>query len=85
MADGGNMEEERVITTSFINQDVTENSLRPKNFEEYFGQVKVKSNLKVFIKAAKIREEPLDHVLLYGPPGLGKTSLAHIIKNNRPI
>jgi len=73
------MEEERVITTSFINQDVTENSLRPKNFDEYFGQNKVKSNLKVFIEAAKMREEPLDHVLLYGPPGLGKTTLANII------
>ncbi len=79
------MEEERVITTSFINQDVTENSLRPKNFDEYFGQNKVKSNLKVFIEAAKMREEPLDHVLLYGPPGLGKTTLANIIASEMNV
>ncbi len=85
MADGGIMEDDRVVTTSFINQDVTENSLRPKNFDEYFGQNKVKSNLKVFIKAAKMREEPLDHVLLYGPPGLGKTTLANIIASEMNV
>ena len=53
--------------------------LRPKTLDEYVGQLKIKKNLKVFIQAAKEREEPLDHVLLYGPPGLGKTTLAHII------
>lgn len=79
------MEEERVVTTGFMNQDVTENSLRPKNFDEYFGQEKVKSNLKVFIEAAKLREEPLDHVLLYGPPGLGKTTLANIIASEMNV
>ncbi len=73
------MDENRVVTAEFINQDVQENSLRPKTFEEYFGQEKVKKNLQVFIEAAKMRNEPLDHVLLYGPPGLGKTTLANII------
>ena len=56
-----------------------EDSLRPKTFDEFVGQEKVKSNLKVFIEAAKKRDEHLDHVLLYGPPGLGKTSLAYLI------
>lgn len=58
-----------------------ENSLRPKNMSEYVGQDKIVSNLSVYIRAAKKRGEPLDHVLLYGPPGLGKTTLAHIIAN----
>ncbi|MSN97025.1 Holliday junction branch migration DNA helicase RuvB [Campylobacter sp. FMV-PI01] len=54
-------------------------SLRPSNFDDYIGQEKIKQNLKVFIQAAKMRNEPLDHTLFYGPPGLGKTTLAHII------
>ncbi|MCL2382725.1 MAG: Holliday junction branch migration DNA helicase RuvB [Oscillospiraceae bacterium] len=58
-----------------------ENSLRPKVLDEYIGQVKVKDNMKIYIEAAKKREEPLDHVLLYGPPGLGKTTLSTIISN----
>ena len=53
--------------------------LRPQSLDEYIGQLKIKENFKVFIQAAKKRGEPLDHVLLYGPPGLGKTTLAHII------
>ncbi|MFO7611873.1 MAG: Holliday junction branch migration DNA helicase RuvB [Clostridia bacterium] len=79
------MEEERILDNSFINQDFTENSLRPRNFDEYFGQDKVKANLKVFIEAARMREEPLDHVLLYGPPGLGKTTLANIIASEMNV
>jgi len=58
-----------------------ENSLRPKVLSEYIGQTKVKENMKIYIEAAKKREEPLDHVLLYGPPGLGKTTLSNIISN----
>ena len=58
-----------------------ENSLRPQTLEEYIGQTKVKENMKIYIEAAKKRGEPLDHVLLYGPPGLGKTTLSNIISN----
>ena len=60
-------------------EEILENSLRPKTLSEYIGQTKVKENMKVYIEAAKKRSEPLDHVLLYGPPGLGKTTLSNII------
>lgn len=73
--------DERVITTDFKQEDIDEFSLRPKSLGEYVGQERVKDNLSVFIKAARARNEPLDHVLLYGPPGLGKTTLAYIISN----
>ncbi|MDO5146851.1 MAG: Holliday junction branch migration DNA helicase RuvB [Eubacteriales bacterium] len=73
---------DRMITTELMDEDIgAEGSLRPVQLSEYIGQEKVKKNLKIFIKAAKMREEPLDHVLLYGPPGLGKTTLAGIIAN----
>lgn len=62
-------------------EEKIENTLRPQNLKEYIGQDKVKENMKIYIEAAKKREEPLDHVLLYGPPGLGKTTLASIIAN----
>lgn len=76
------MEEERIVCPGLEEKDIDiDISLRPKNLEEYIGQENVKENLKVFIEAAKRRGEPLDHVLLYGPPGLGKTTLASIIAN----
>jgi len=73
--------EERIITTDFKEEDLDESSLRPRNLKEYVGQQRIKDNLNVFISAARGRKEPLDHVLLYGPPGLGKTTLANIISN----
>lgn len=74
--------EERIICPGFGEEDnEIENTLRPKVLDDYVGQDKVKDNLKVFIEAAKKRDEPLDHTLLYGPPGLGKTTLSNIIAN----
>ncbi len=73
------MEEERLVTSTKSEEDVIENVLRPKSMEGYVGQEKVKDNILVSINAAKLRGEAMDHVLLYGPPGLGKTTLAHII------
>ncbi|MGN1041353.1 MAG: Holliday junction branch migration DNA helicase RuvB [Acutalibacteraceae bacterium] len=70
----------RILTPEEITEDTeTDNPLRPQTLKEYIGQENVKENLKVFIEAAKFRREPLDHVLLYGPPGLGKTTLSMII------
>ena len=76
--------EENNLTNPNLNdnvEEIQENELRPKYLKEYIGQTKVKENMKVYIEAAKKRGEPLDHVLLYGPPGLGKTTLANIIAN----
>ena len=74
------MDENRIVSAELKDTEaLTDFSLRPKNLDEYVGQEKAKENLKVFMAAAKGREEPLDHVLLYGPPGLGKTTLAFII------
>lgn len=75
------MDEERFVTSTKLELDNEENSLRPKTFSEYVGQQKVKKNLEIFIEASKKRGEALDHVLLYGPPGLGKTTMSHIIAN----
>lgn len=77
------MEDERIINPELedVQEERMENSLRPKILDEYIGQDKVKNNMKIYIEAAKKRGEPLDHVLLYGPPGLGKTTLANIISN----
>lgn len=74
-------ENENIVIPNIMNEEeaVSENSLRPKNLQEYIGQNKVKESMKVYIEAAKKRGKPLDHVLLYGPPGLGKTTLSNII------
>ena len=77
--------EEPILTTSHTLEDDNESSLRPKTLREYIGQEKAKGNLQVFIEAARMRQEPLDHVLLYGPPGLGKTTLSGIIANEMGV
>jgi len=73
--------ENRIFDGNEREEDIFEKNIRPEYLDEYVGQNEIKENLRVFIKAAKMRNEPLDHVLLYGPPGLGKTTLAHIIAN----
>ena len=73
--------DERIITNHELEEDQFEATIRPDSIDEYIGQSEVKENLEIFIEAAKMRHEPLDHVLLYGPPGLGKTTLAYIIAN----
>ena len=76
------MTKENAINTNLIPEEKeTENSLRPLTFQDYIGQERIKANLKIYIQAANQRNEPIDHVLLYGPPGLGKTTLAGIIAN----
>ncbi len=85
-SDNGGFETEApLVTTSLTQEDEGEGSLRPKTLAEYIGQEKAKGNLSIFIQAAKMRGEPLDHVLLHGPPGLGKTTLSGIIANEMGV
>lgn len=79
------MEERIVSSTSILEEEGVEESLRPLSFQEYLGQPKLKEELSIYIQAARHREEPLDHVLLYGPPGLGKTTMAGVIANEMGV
>lgn len=82
---GSDIYEEPIVAKTFLQEDAQESSLRPRSLREYIGQEKAKENLSIFIEAARKREESLDHVLLHGPPGLGKTTLAGIISQEMGV
>lgn len=82
---GGMADDERIVSSRVLREEENENKLRPKIMAEYVGQEKAKENLCVFIEATKKRNEPLDHTLLYGPPGLGKTTLAYVIAHEMDV
>ncbi|MCI2105695.1 MAG: Holliday junction branch migration DNA helicase RuvB [Intestinimonas sp.] len=84
-SDDGMEPQQPLVATSLLREDEGEYSLRPRTLNEYIGQKKAKENLSIFIAAAKMRNEPLDHVLLHGPPGLGKTTLSGIIANEMGV
>jgi len=79
------MADDSIVTAQNLPEDYNEGSLRPKTLNEYIGQKKAKENLSIFINAARMRNEPLDHVILHGPPGLGKTTLAAVIANEMGV